>query len=138
MKGGILSLVTINPLPRPTSRENTRQKATTGRTSSSWPSVIPAAKIETEAMTEATDRSIPPVRMTSVSPTARIPNGAACLRIVVRLRGVRKFGETSEAIKTNTPSTIQIAAACSHRRRVSDCARTNCRTRGPEGSGTST
>src|SRR5689334_21154866 len=55
------------------------------------------------ASVEPTDRSMPPMRMTSASPTAIIPMSATCVMMLSRLRGVRKYGDRIDiAMKMTT------------------------------------
>ena len=48
----------------------------------------------------ATDRSIPPMRMTSVAPAAMIPISEDCDRMLLRLLEVRKSGERKDSAIT--------------------------------------
>ena len=51
---------------------------------------VAAPAIADTAITLPTDRSMPPVRITSVWPSAISANGAAATRMVMRLSGVAK------------------------------------------------
>ena len=48
-------------------------------------------------MTEPTERSMPPLIMTKVSPIATVPRNAAVRSTLKMFRSVRKFGDNSEA-----------------------------------------
>jgi hypothetical protein len=67
-----------------------------------------APRIPVKAMTEPTDRSIPPVRITNVRPTARTTRYALSSSSAERLPGLRNFGNRACALMR---STIRIATA---------------------------
>jgi hypothetical protein len=110
MKAGIRNLVTKRPLSRPISVATPRQKSVMGRTKASCPSMRFAARTDMSAMTAATERSIPPVRITKVCPTVATPNEEACLRRLTMLRGLRNTGEARADAKIRIARITQIAA----------------------------
>ena len=71
--GGTLSLVTIEPCQKPTPPQmaSVISIATTG--GRPWLTLNQAAMIPARPASAPTDRSMPPVRMTSDSPIARMP-----------------------------------------------------------------
>jgi len=63
-----------------------------------------------EAMTDATERSRPPlpVKMTNVCPMLTIPNAAAGVRIFFKFWAVKKAGERIEEKRNRPPKKINI------------------------------
>ncbi len=100
MKGGMPKRVIIRPLKAPAAAQSS-----TARTP---PAVMPAAlasrapacsRMNQAAVTAArasrlpTERSMPPVRITSVMPMARMAMTAIWLAMLSRLSAFRKFGQ---------------------------------------------
>ena len=74
----------------PAARPTTRAESTVSHTCPGLALATLAAVIAETAMTLPTDRSMPPVRMTSVWPRAIRANGAAAMRMLVRLSALVK------------------------------------------------
>ena len=88
MNGGTLMRDTMIPLSEPTARPTTMATRTVIQT---WPGLafaVAAPAMADTAITLPTDRSMPPVRTTSVCPSAISANGAAATRMVSRLSTV--------------------------------------------------
>ena len=64
------------------------------------PTIITATSMPQSAVTEPTERSILPVRMTKVMPIATTPTTAACWKRLVILVTVMKLGDSAVAIAT--------------------------------------
>ncbi len=62
------------------------------------PATRPAVTMPEKATTDPTDRSMPPVRMTTSMPNASRPVVTICLSRLVRLAGVRNVSEVSAAV----------------------------------------
>ncbi len=79
---------TRNPFRHPTASPTTIATRTVIQTCPGLALAVAAPAIADTAMTLPTDRSMPPVRITSVWPSAISANGAAATRMVTRLSGV--------------------------------------------------
>jgi len=91
IKGGTLSLVTNKPCVSPIREEII--KTTIIAKGTAIPLFIKrATSTPIRATNDPTERSIPPVMITRVSPTAKSPYIATCLAIVWRLKGFKKRG----------------------------------------------
>src|SRR5919199_5770262 len=71
-----------------------------------------AAKKAPSASTEPTDRSIPPLRMTSICPAARMQKTGTWSATFNRLVRVRKLGESSEETMINSTSSSSDISRC--------------------------
>ena len=96
MNGGSFATVTRNPLTMPHSAPVAMPRKTDGTSGTpalceSQPSII----IE-KASTEPTERSMPPMRITSVIPMATIPPTVTWSRMFSQLRTWRKYREAKE------------------------------------------
>jgi hypothetical protein len=87
--GATLRRLMMRPLMRPARRPTPTAPATASQRRSGCPTTIEAPVMALTAMTLPTDRSMPPVRITSVWPSATSANGAAAIRIV------RRFGRVA-------------------------------------------
>ena len=98
IKGCTLRFVMSRPFARPTRTPKRIQTSETGKRSASCPRVFIEAITVTVAMTEATDKSSPPlpVRMTKVCPRDTMPSAAAGVKTFLRFCAVKKAGERNE------------------------------------------
>ena len=71
--GGTLSRVTIAPCQVPTAAQMTRVIRIASGAGRPWLTLNQAARMPASPASAPTDRSMPPVRMTSASPMARMP-----------------------------------------------------------------
>ena len=90
MNDWICSRVVISPLTVPTRVPRARTSKIVRNVPEPWFIIRSAAATAHNAITAPTERSIPPVRMTSVMPTAMIPFSDAKRTMLSRLREVRK------------------------------------------------
>ena len=89
MNGGRRPIVISAPFPRPQARPTTRPTAAAAAIGSPASCAVPSAT-PASATIEPTDRSMPPVRITNVIPTATIPMNALCSTTLTRLETVAK------------------------------------------------
>ena len=97
MNGAIRTFVIKRPLIRPTTAPIASVAATATAIFSGLPFMRMADISTASLMTEPTERSMPPLIMTKVSPIATVPRNAAVRSTLKMLRSVRKFGDNSEA-----------------------------------------
>ena len=91
IKDWILKRVVTNPLIMPASAPMLRTSATVGSVPSPARIINEAAPTAQSASTAPTDRSMPPIRMTSVMPMAMMPFSEAKRTMLSRLLGSRKM-----------------------------------------------
>ncbi len=112
MKGGILSFAIRIPLTIPASVPVTRPArvpSSTGRCQSVMNTpVITAERVITVPM----ERSMPPVMMTKVTPSASTPLTVVASRIPTTLSNCRKFGDASENPTNSTISAPNASSRC--------------------------
>ena len=122
-KGGTLNLVTNIPLKPPSTApvsnaprqhpQNVNPMYVSITGSPKPVSDIPAAIAPERASTEPTERSIPPVSMTSVMPTDMHRFMEVCRRTLNRLSEVRKFSERNDmAIHISRRAANGLATGC--------------------------
>ena len=97
MNGAIRTFVINRPLIRPTAAPIASVATTATPIFSGLPFMRIADTSTDSLMTEPTERSMPPLMMTKVSPIATVPRKAAVRNTLKMLRSVRKLGDDNEA-----------------------------------------
>ena len=97
MNGAMRNFVIKRPLIRPTAAPIASVAATAAAIFSGLPFMRMADISTASLMTEPTERSMPPLMMTMVSPIATVPRNAAVRSTLKMLRSVRKLDDASEA-----------------------------------------
>src|ERR1051325_2341364 len=103
MNGIIRSPPMIAPLRQPSSPPASTVAATTTTAPEPF-KIITAPSTPVNAMTEPTLRSIPPLTMMSVMPSAAMATTTVCVTMILKLAGERKNSRTS-ALSENRPTT---------------------------------
>ena len=124
MSGGTFAFATRNPLTSPQpSPQPMATRAPRRAVFQPWPpraAIALSATTPLKTRTLPTERSMPPVMITKVIPTARTPRMAVLMTIPRMLKTVRKApGLRIEKMTTMTASTIMICSACSRASRAS-------------------
>ncbi len=114
--GGTLSCVIRNAFPAPQAVPTARAAATASHILSP-PSIIFAITAAENARTEATERSMPAVRITMVIPAPMIPTIAMSRAVVRRLVDEPKFGLASQSAYTISARKISAGSSLSSARR---------------------
>ncbi len=118
--GGMASLVTASPCTRPTAPVSASVQRTASGAGSPALTLNQAASTTDRPSRAPTDRSIPPVRMTSDSPTAMTPYWARSAPMFCRLTAPANAGlATASATNTSTHASTTPTSGLSARRRSS-------------------
>jgi hypothetical protein len=102
MMGGIRKKVTMEPLSSPNPQPISRTSATAMEEGMPFVCMNPATRTAVSETAEPTERSMPPLTITMVTPTPAIPTMATCFSRLVKLDTVKKY-------LLNRESTIAIA-----------------------------
>jgi hypothetical protein len=99
MKGGIWKTWIRKPMPAPNDAARPRMSMKARYGLSPYRSMVTARNTPVKAMTDPTDRSMPPDRITKVMPTATMPRKALSVRRLPITRVEAKLGNWARQIR---------------------------------------
>ena len=101
-KGCTRPYVESSPLISPTRPPSSSPASSAAEKGTPWLRYSQAVNIMVRAITAATDRSMPPIRITTAAPAAMIPTSDTCVTMLLRFRVVRKNGDRNDIAITMT------------------------------------